>query len=54
MKLFRWGVTLNGETITVVAADKLAATKEAARQFRVLWSATARDMMVVKLGAAKK
>lgn len=54
MKLFRWGVTLDGKTVVVKAEDRLKATKKAAKLFGVLWSARARDMVVVKLGSAKK
>ena len=53
MKSFRWGVTLDGRTVEVIAPDKLLATKEAARALKVLWSKTARDMVVVKLGAVR-
>lgn len=54
MKFFRWSVTLNGQTVVVVAPDKLLATKEAARELKVMWSKTARDMEVFKIGTARR
>lgn len=54
MKFFRWSVTLNGQTVVVVAPDKLLATKEAARALKVMWSKTARDMEVFKIGTVRR
>lgn len=53
MKSYRWSVTLDGRKVEVIAPDKFAATKEAARAMKVLWSKTARDMEVVKIGTAR-
>jgi hypothetical protein len=53
MKSYRWSVTLDGRKVEVIAPDKFGATKEAARAMKVLWSKTARDMDVVRLGSAR-
>jgi len=53
MKSYRWSVTLEGRKVEVIAPDKCGATKEAARAMKVLWSKTARDMGVVKIGTAR-
>lgn len=44
-----WQVTLNEKTVEVRAADKLAATKQAAKELGVQWSKTARNMDVLRL-----
>ena len=51
-KTYLWQVTLNGRTVLVMAADKLAATKRAAQELGVRWSLTARDMDVLRLRSA--
>lgn len=53
MKLFKWQVTVDGQTVIVTAPDKLMATKEAARLLRLRWSEKAREMFVVKMGEVK-
>ena len=53
MKKYRWSVTLGDRRIIVVASDKFEATKTAAREWKVLWSKMARDMIVAKLGEVK-
>lgn len=50
MKLYKWQVTVGGQTVTVTAPDKLMATKEAARLLRLRWSEVAREMFVVRMG----
>ena len=50
MKLYRFAVNLTGyEEVIVTAPDKLAATKEAAKQWDVRWRETARDMIVYQI-----
>lgn len=53
MKKYRWSVTFEGRTVVVIATDKFGATKEAAKAMKVLWSQTARSMVVTKLGEAR-
>lgn len=44
-----WAVSLEDKRVEVVAEDKLQATKAAAKKMNVLWSRTARDMVVLRL-----
>ena len=47
MKQYRFAVTLEGHDEAIVTApDKLMATKEAAKVWKVRWRDTARDMTV--------
>ena len=47
-----WAVSLGGRRVEVTAEDKLAATRLAAKKLGVLWSRTARDMVVMRLRKA--
>jgi len=52
MKRYRFAVSLAGyDEAIVIAPDKLAATKEAAKQWDVRWRETARDMVVYQIGS---
>ena len=50
--VYVWRVTLGDRTTEVKGADKLEATKQAAKQLGVQWSRTARDMEVLRLRRA--
>ena len=47
-----WAVALGAQRVEVIAADKLEATRLAAKKLGVLWSRTARDMVVMRLRKA--
>lgn len=52
-KRFIWAVSIGDRRVEVVAADKLEATKAAAKKLNVLWSRSARDMVVMRLRKAE-
>lgn len=47
-KCYEYSVKLDGKTVRVEAADKLLASKEAARKLGVSWKKRARDMEILQ------
>ena len=51
-EMYNWQVELWGALIQVKAADKLQASREAARKAGAPWKSCARDMVITRLGRA--
>lgn len=48
-EMYHWQVELWGALIQVKAADKLQASREAARKAGVPWKSCARDMVITRI-----
>lgn len=51
-EMYFWQVELWGERILVQGADKLQASREAARKVATPWKSCAKDMVITRLGRA--
>ena len=52
-RVYRWQVTLDGQTVSVTAKDKLEATKMAAKLLGVRWSVEAKRMHCVRMSEVR-
>ena len=52
-KTYRWQVTLDGQTVSVIARDKLEGTRQAAKLLGVRWSEEAKRMHCVRMSEAR-